>query len=200
MENSIFYPLNLLKGWNVADETKTEEEEAENFKFLVRTFGNKRSLRDAWLLLRDHPDKDAETIVTDYMQTPEQRASIQRLWVSAGWKLKITGSDLQDHDWEQRFQERLRQEDVPPDFDKAHKSYSDWRETYRDEPDFYIQCIKYLYCAGEFIKTDLNKEAVAARKQAAAAREEVAKSEEIQLDMLEAMHMAGFLKCDLPER
>ena len=147
-----------------------------------------------YALFRGHSDKDAETIVNHHLVEDRQRDDIRRLWITAGRVVSDDGHKLQVDDWRSCFEERLRLKNVPSFFNQPHaKDDIDWDGADVNAPNFYINAINYIRCAGEYLRTDLNEDVIAAQVEAAKLRES-------QLDLFEAMHMAGYLQCDLQQK
>ena len=128
-------------------------------------------------------DKEAETIALEPVQKPNQRTGLRELvsWTESA--LLIQGKKLDDSDWPERFQECLEQENVRLNLDNPGKRRSN---THLDDRSYYTDCIKYILCAAEFMRTDLSEQGRLYQKT--------------QNELWESMLLAGHLQCDLQGR
>lgn len=114
--------------------------------------------------------------------------------------LSREAESFKDSEWEERFEYLLKQKEVsinPQNFSyKTHNSHLDFLE-------YFAEGIKYLRCAGYFVRTELNEREQALRDQAAA-QEKESIGIKAQLDLLEQLEAEGclikYLSCQLPDR
>lgn len=138
----------------------------------------------------------------DMRSEPAPAKRMHRIIFAAYNSMRKEASKLDDPDWEERFEDLAERKGCM--FKPRSKPH--YQDRGVSSIGYVAGGIELVRCAGEFIRTELNEQAKAAREQAPMPEIEELGEKEIQaqLSLLEQLEengcLVGYLGCDLPQR